>query len=171
VGGDGFLNVDLEIGARTRAQLAPLIDAFGDRLVELYCGRIGRLYHAHYESLECARDATATIHALATVIETSSRAVQRAWKASVVRDFNVGVELARGVKSVEHSIDPRALSRVVALGGRIVYTAYQVSAMRQATTRAQHAELARRVREDDEHPDEVIAWSDARATLTNRAKR
>ncbi len=39
------------------------------------------------------------------------------------RDFNVGVELAPGVRRVELAIEPAAARRVVALGGRIVVTA------------------------------------------------
>ena len=126
----GFLNVDLEVGARTRAILAPLLDALDSTLFTLFRGRIRGLYRAHYETEACSRDASSTIHALATAIEAVGAPARRAWDRAAMRDFNVGIELARGVRSVELAIDPRAIGRVAALGGRIAVTAYQVVAMR-----------------------------------------
>ena len=126
---DGFLNVDLEISARTRAVLAPLIDALDGTLFELYRGRLGHAYHVHYEVRGCARSASTTIHELAAKIEALGPAARRAWKAATLRDFNVGVELERGVKAIELAIDREASRRIVELGGRLVFTAYQVSAM------------------------------------------
>jgi hypothetical protein len=129
---DGFLNVDLEIGARTRARLAPLIDGLQGKLFELFHGRIRGLYHAHYESNSCRPDASHTIHDLAAAVEALNPEGRRAWKAAEMRDFNIGVELARGVRSVELAIDREAIRRVSALGGRIAFTAYQVAAIPRA---------------------------------------
>jgi hypothetical protein len=129
---DGFLNVDLEIGARTRSRIEPLIAAFEDTLFELFCGRLQGLYRAHYETKGCTRDANATIHELASVIEALKGPERRAWDGALVRDFNVGVELARGVRSIELAVDPEALERIVALGGRIAFTAYQAAAIPRA---------------------------------------
>ena len=126
---DGFLNVDLEVGAPSRAQLAPLLEAFEGKLFELFRGRIGRLYRGHFEISGCTRGASATIHELAANIESLKPSARRAWKAATVRDFNIGVELARGVKHIELAIDPDAVRRVAALGGRIAFTAYQVAAI------------------------------------------
>jgi hypothetical protein len=126
---DGFLNVDLEIGARSRAPLAPLIDVLHGELFELFRGRIRNLYRAHYEIHACGRDASATIHELAAVIEALNAPARRAWDAATTRDFDIGVELERGVRSVELAIDPDAIRRVAALGGRIAFTAYQVAAI------------------------------------------
>jgi hypothetical protein len=46
-----------------------------------------------------------------------------------LRDFNVGVELEPGVRSIELAIDADAIRRVAALKGRIAFTAYQTAAM------------------------------------------
>ena len=127
----GFLNVDLEVGARSRGRLEPLIDAVHGKLVELFHGRIGSLYRAHYEILPQTRDASATVHELAAMIESLPAPARRAWQAASMRDFNVGAELERGVRMIEIAIDPAAVRRVAALGGRIVFTAYQVAAMRE----------------------------------------
>lgn len=117
---NGFLNVDLEIGARTRAQLAPLIDALDGKLFELFRGRIGSLYRVHYEIRGPTESASATIHELAGAIEALPRPARRVWASASLRDFNVGVELERGVRS-----DPDAVHRIDKLGGRIVFTAYR----------------------------------------------
>jgi hypothetical protein len=128
---DGFLNVDLEIGARTRADLAPLITALEERTFELFRGRIRSLYRLHVETiaLTCNANANATIHALADTIEALPRRARWAWNAAKLRDFNVGVELARGVRTIELAVDNDAVRRVAKLGGRIVVTAYQEAAM------------------------------------------
>lgn len=139
---DGFCNVDLEIGARSRAQLEPIIEQFEGRLFEMYLGRIRGLYRAHYESTGRSSirgrhryNPTTVIHELADVIEGLDATARRAWKAAAMRDFNVGVEVARGVWGAEHVIDPDAVRRVAALQGRIVFTVYQPPATKQRTRR------------------------------------
>lgn len=131
---DGFLNIDLELGARTRTALAPLLAALDGELFELFRGRLGGQYRAHYELAGGARDATATLRALLAVIEGLPPSARRAWDRAARRDFNVGVELARGVRSVELAIDADAIRRVAALGGRLAFTAYQVAALTRART-------------------------------------
>ncbi len=135
-GPGGFLNVDLEVGARARAQLTPLVEALEGALFELWRGRIRGLYRAHYEVSGCVRNASAAIHTLASAIEALSPQARRSWHAASMRDFNIGVELARGVKNIELALDPEAVSRVSALGGRIVFTAYQVAAIEGRKRRA-----------------------------------
>jgi hypothetical protein len=136
---DGFLNVDLEVGARSRAQLAPLVDAVQGKLFELFRGRIGGLYRAHYQTKGVMRNASSTIHELAAAIEAVNASGRRAWDAAKMRDFNIGVELTRGVRMVELAITPDAICRVAALGGRIAFTTYQVSEWRQPKPRSTHA--------------------------------
>lgn len=135
---DGFCNVDLEIGARSRAQLAPIIEQFEGRLFEMYRGRIRGLYRAHYESAGCSSirgrcryNPTTVIHQLADVIEGLDTTARRAWKAAAMRDFNIGVEVARRVWGAEHVIEPDAVRRVAVLEGRIVFTVYQPAPSKQ----------------------------------------
>jgi hypothetical protein len=118
-----FLNVDLEIGARARTPLAPLLTVLEASLFELFRGRLGGRYRAHFEITGQTRDASATIRALAAVIEGLAPGPRRAWNAATLRDFNVGVELERGPGSTELAIEADAVRRVAALGGRIVFTA------------------------------------------------
>ena len=140
----GFINVDLEIGARTRAQLAPLIEQLTGKLFEMHVGRIRGLYHANYESHgpssirrkgRPAPTPSAVIHELADAIDRLNAAGRRAWNAASIRDFNVGVDIARGVWMSEHNIEADAVSRIAALRGRVVFTAYQAAALsrRRAT--------------------------------------
>jgi len=141
----GFINVDLEIGARTRAQLAPLIEQFKETLFEMHVGRIRGLYHAHYESHgpssvrrngRPAPTPSAVIHELADAIERLNSAGRRAWNAASMRDFNVGVDIARGVWMSEHHIEADAVRRIAALRARLVFTAYQEAALRGAPAKA-----------------------------------
>lgn len=139
---DGFCNVDLEIGARSRALLAPIMEQFEGQLLEMHTGRIRGLYRAHYESAGRSSirgrrrcNPTTVIHELADVIEGLTATARRAWKAAALRDFNVGVEVARGVWGAEHVIEPDAVCRVAALRGRIVFTVYQPTPSRQRPSR------------------------------------
>jgi hypothetical protein len=50
-----------------------------------------------------------------------------------MKDFNIGVELKIGVRWIELALDRDAVARVSALGGRLVFTAYQEAAMVQPT--------------------------------------
>jgi hypothetical protein len=130
VRGAGFLNVDLEVGARTRAQLLPLLDALACTLFELYRGRVRSRYCGFYEISGCGpMNVSATIRQLLDVIDGLAAPARRAWDTAAMRDFNVGVELERGVRSIELAIDADVIGRVAALGGRIAFTAYQVAAM------------------------------------------
>ncbi len=130
--------MDLEIGARSRAQLAPIMEQFEGQLLELHGGRIRGLYWVHYESAGPSSirgrrryDPTTVIHELADAIEGLNSAARRAWNAAAMRDFNVGVEVTRGVWGAEHVIEPDAVRRVAALQGRIVFTVYQPAPSRQ----------------------------------------
>ena len=93
----GFLNVDLEVTARTRAQLASLMNELDHKLVPLWHGRVKGRYLATYEARKYGlTSATATIHELARVIESLSASGRRSWRAAAMRVFDIGVELARG---------------------------------------------------------------------------
>jgi hypothetical protein len=119
------MNVDLEIGARKRADLEPLLVAIDGKLFDLFRGRLHGLYCAHFEVLGPAGDANKAIHGLAAAIEALPAPARRAWDRALQRDFNVGVELARRMDMLELAIERDAVERVAALGGRIVFTAYQ----------------------------------------------
>ena len=124
--------MDLEIGARTRAQLAPLIEALPRGVHEIFRGRIRGVYRVDYEIYRPRAGANAVIRDLAGVIERLPRAARRAWDAAVRREFNVGVELAPDASSVELAIDAAVVQRVAALGGRIAFTAYAAARRRSA---------------------------------------
>jgi hypothetical protein len=136
--GEGFLNVDLEIGARSRARLLPIIEQVADQLFEMYIGRIRGLYCACYELIGPngrRYNPSAVIHGLADVIEGLNASGRRAWNAASKRDFNIGVELNRGISMTEHTVDDDAVRRVAALKGRIVFTLYQPAAMKRVARR------------------------------------
>jgi hypothetical protein len=67
-----------------------------------------------------------------TVIYALPARARRAWKAASLRDFNIGVELAPRMRSVELAIAPDAIRDVAALGGRIAFTAYRLLGPSQA---------------------------------------
>lgn len=154
--GEGFLNVDLELAARTQAPLTTLAAALSGKLGELFRGRIGPGYRLH---LEGAGGPTANhaMRGLLSVIERLDARGSDAWNALAMRDFNIGVELAPGVNNIEFALDADVVARVAALRGRIAFTAYQVSALERATKkdRANRVKSARETTKAKRTPKKV----------------
>lgn len=126
LGPTGFKNVDLEIGAPTLEALAPIVAALDGTMIQLFHGRLEHLgeFRAHYEIL-CGREVNDVLSQLAKAIEGFEPAPRAAWDAAATRDFNIGVELERGVKTIEFALDPDVVRRIIDIGGRIAITAYQ----------------------------------------------
>lgn len=75
---------------------------------------------------------------------------RRAWRAADVRDFDVGVELADGEQRLTTVVEPAAVRRVAALGGRIAFTVYRAERSRprvQAWTPPARPKASRRAQE------------------------
>lgn len=120
--------MDLELGASTRSALEPAMVAIENRMVEIFRGRMRGQYRAHYELAEVGHDASSTIERLADVVESLRGRARSAWLAAARRDFNIGVEILGGQRSIELALDSTVLRRVIELGGRVVFTAYRPTA-------------------------------------------
>lgn len=120
---NGFLNVDLEVGAKKKP--GALVDDLGARLHNLWTGRFKGLYRANYE-LHPKRilNPSETIVELVKVVKKLGRAARREWNHAPLRDFNVGVQAALEQYTFELAVDPRAVELVAGVGGQIGITVY-----------------------------------------------
>ena len=121
--GTGFLNVDLEIGAKRKP--AALLEALGARLHGLWVGRFKGLYRASYELPHVkVLDPTETILELVQIVKKLTGPAKKEWAAAALRDFNVGIQSAAEPYTFEYAVEPRAVARVAEVGGQIGITVY-----------------------------------------------
>ena len=127
-----LLNVDLDI--ESRWDLAPIIDALGEKVIVMHSGKIrGR----HRASLELAgplslerNDPTPDkgILALSRLIERLPPVARRGWDRASLRRFDVGIQGGRGPAPGIFVAPLRAatIKRVADLNGEITLTIYPV---------------------------------------------
>lgn len=118
-----FLNVDLDVFSR--ASLEPLAVAFGPRVLQLYVGRDGGRYRAHFELSAASRtSADAVIVGLVRLVKSLPRAARTVWNEAYRRDFNIGVQGGFWPRSYELSLKPETLKLVSSVNARVVLTIY-----------------------------------------------
>ena len=121
--GDGFLNVDLEVGAKRKP--TALVEALGGKLHNLWAGRFKGLYRANYELAHVKTlNPTETILELVRIVRKLDRTAKKEWDAAPLRDFNVGVQAALEPYTFELAVEPRAVELVAEVGGQIGITVY-----------------------------------------------
>ena len=118
-----FLNVDLDVFSRQ--PLEALGVAFGSKVSQLYVGRDGRRYRAHFELSAANRtSADALIVGLVRLVKSLPRAARTVWNAAYRRDFNIGVQGGFRPRSYELSLKPETLKLVSSVNARVVLTIY-----------------------------------------------
>jgi len=123
----GFLNVDLEITARSKSRLDSLAAEIGKRVMVLYSGpTTGKQYLLTMEILGLSKGPDATIHALCSLVEKLSPAARRTWD-SAKKAFDVGYELQHSERSSRFALRPDTLQRVAKLGADLAVTYYRGS--------------------------------------------
>ena len=119
-----FLSVDLELEGAA-ATLEMVAAELSGSLFVLHHEVRGRRARIHYQVIS-ARLATpeATLRSLCRIVERLRSPARRAWQSLRTRDLNVGIQAGRQPHFVEYPITPETLSRVAALGARVVLTVY-----------------------------------------------
>jgi len=120
-----FLNVDLDVFARS--SLEPLAEAFGSKVFQLYVGRHGRNYGAHFElRASPGRGADALIVGLVQLVKSLPRSVRTIWNEAYRRDFNIGIQGGLEPRVYELPLKPETLKLVSSVNARVVVTVYGV---------------------------------------------
>lgn len=117
-----FLNVDLDV--YSRANLEPLVTAFGDRVSVMNVGRKKRIYEAHLELAKIVKNADEAVQGFGTLIEALPRSARKLWDKAKIRDFNIGVCAAMQPYSYELALSNKSVEIASRLKARIVFTIY-----------------------------------------------
>jgi hypothetical protein len=118
-----FLNVDLHIYSRSNLQ--PLVDAFGEKVIDLQNERVRGLYWVVLEENLSRRGSPTvdrTIRRLCRLIRALTPAQRRLWNKATRRDFNVGIQ--SDVEGNTFQIEAETVKAAAAAGARIVITVY-----------------------------------------------
>lgn len=119
-----FRNVDLDI--YSMSDLQPLVQALGDKVIDLFVGRVKRTYEAHLELAAWKRDQSPTwvILGLCKVIKALPPSKRRLWNAAKTKSFDIGIEAPRKGSHYWSAVAPEAVRAAAELGAQIAITVY-----------------------------------------------
>jgi len=118
-----FLNVDLDIYSKT--DLQPLVDALGNKVIEMWVGRVRRTYEAHLEvTWEPRKTPSSTILRFCKLINTLPPAKRRLWNAAKSKSLDVGIEAPKRNRHFWSAVSPEAVSAAAEVGAQIAITIY-----------------------------------------------
>ncbi|MGA2351281.1 MAG: hypothetical protein ABSF70_12675 [Terracidiphilus sp.] len=118
-----FLNVDLRI--YSKSDLRPLVDAMGDKIIELYVGREGRMFKAQLElASRHPKSPESAIREYCKLIQELPQAARELWDSARVREFDIGIEAPKATKFYWFSIAPTVIKAASEINAYIVVTIY-----------------------------------------------
>ena len=130
-----FLNVDLDI--YSKSDLAPLVRAWGRKVIVLYAGREKELFSAHLELSSAPANAERAIRDLVRLIRRLPPPARKLWNASVRRSFNIGIQSGEVPGSFELPIPAGVLRMISLVHADVVVTVYSGLKRRPSTGRNQ----------------------------------
>ncbi len=130
-----FINVDLDVEGPD--DLAPLVEALGADIDDLYTGPVEDRFATHLElgfawrvqgsNGKCGpENPEAAICGFAALIAGLPPEARRLWDGATTRDFNIGIAAGTRPRSVEFAVSVETLALVVALRARVAVTVYAV---------------------------------------------
>jgi hypothetical protein len=118
-----FVNVDLDL--RSRLDLQPLVDAFGDDIIDLWVGRVKRTYEAHLEVVwEPRHNPTSIILRFCKLVKDLPPSKRKLWDAAKSRSFDIGIEAPAKGKFYWSALSSEAIRAAAEVGAQIAITVY-----------------------------------------------
>ena len=117
-----FLNVDLDLWSKS--SLAPLIKAFGRKVVPLHSGKDGREYRAHLELASESDNPDLVLRRFVRLVEELPRPARALWNRARVREFNIGIQSAPKPHSFGLTLKDATVRAVAGVNARIGMTVY-----------------------------------------------
>lgn len=119
-----FLNVDLDIWSRT--DLAPLVAAFGNRVIVLHVGLEGRRHCAHLELAGGSTRGTADslIQKFVVLIRALPRSARQHWRTASLKSFNIGVQASTHPFIYDLHLKPETLRGAACIGAAVTFCVY-----------------------------------------------
>jgi hypothetical protein len=116
-----FLNVDLVI--YSKADLAPLVSAMGEKMIVLYLGRERRTYMARLEVSALLKSPESAIRAFCKVIHGLPPWARKLWFGAKSRIFDIGIDsVPKGTYWFE--ISQETVADLAKLQAQIAVTVY-----------------------------------------------
>ena len=117
-----YLNVDLLVKSRT--DLTPIVNEFGEDVIVLTNGKAGNLFHAYFEIAGSQPGPNEDIEYFCSLIEGLSRKERELWDNSISKIFDVGFESGEVPQSYSADIRPDVIKRLAKCGASIRITIY-----------------------------------------------
>ena len=128
-----YLNTDLDLVAA--ADLTALAEGLG--ALSLYALHVGRredgLWYATFETDDGCEEPEHDIVLMLAAVEALDESGRSAWRACIVREFNVGYEGGDGPWGFNHLISPETLRRMAEAGAGMRITLYPPAPPDEAT--------------------------------------
>jgi hypothetical protein len=120
-----FLNVDLDV--ESPFDLAPLVEALGERVSNLYTGPATAGFATHLElSGDLVMPATAdiAIRGFVTLLTSLPQSARELWDRATRKEFNIGIQAGTNPPAFEAHLEPATIANVARLGATIGLTIY-----------------------------------------------
>ncbi|MCG7941448.1 MAG: hypothetical protein N0C88_21735 [Candidatus Thiodiazotropha lotti] len=120
-----YLNTDLEL--ESPKDLTPIVEAFGEDVVNLYNGKARGHYLASFEIASSEGSPDSKIQYYCMLAESLFGEEKILWEGCYSKVFDIGYEGGTGHKSYTDEVRANTLERVVALGASIRVTIYPMN--------------------------------------------
>lgn len=120
-----YLNTDLEL--ESPKDLTPIVEAFGEDVVNLFNGEARGHYLASFEIASSEGNPDSLIQYFCMLAESLSGEEKSLWDGCFSKVFDIGYEGGTGHNSYTDEIRSNTLERVVALGASIRVTVYPMN--------------------------------------------
>jgi hypothetical protein len=118
-----FANVDLDI--YSTKDLRPLVDAFGNKVIEMWVGKVRRNYEAHLE-IGWSRKQTPTsiILEFCKLVGSLKPSKRKVWDAAKTRSFDIGIHAPTRNHHYWSYVSAEAVRAAADIGAQIAFTIY-----------------------------------------------
>jgi len=117
-----YLNVDLLV--KSRIDLTPIVNEFGEDVLVLTNGKAGDFYHAYFEIAGSHAGPNEDIGYFCSLIESLDQNERELWDNSISKIFDVGFESGEAPQSYSADIRPETIKRMSQCGASIRITVY-----------------------------------------------
>lgn len=118
-----FANVDLDL--YSSEDLRPLVNAFGNKVIEMWVGKVRRTYEAHLEiGWTRKKNPTSIILKFCRLVESLKASDRKLWDAAKTKSFDIGIHAPTRNHHYWSAVSPEAIRATASVGAQIAFTIY-----------------------------------------------
>lgn len=118
-----FANVDLDI--YSSQDMRPLVDGFGNKVIELWVGKVRNTYEAHLEiGWSRKRTPASIILAFCKLVESLKPGKRKLWDAAKTKTFDIGIHAPAQNHRYWSALSAEAVRAAANVGAQIAFTIY-----------------------------------------------